>query len=294
MSERSASRMQHLIPLCFVLLWSTGFIGAKYGLPYAEPMTFLWLRMAMVLLLLTGLVLALRAPWPRSRAAMLHLAVSGLLVHGGYLGGVFVAIDRGLPSGLTALVVGLQPIATAFCAAMVLQERVGPRQWGGLLLGLIGVVLVLGGKLGQDALDAPTLWFWLWPAVLALASITAGTLYQKSFVPVFDLRTGAIVQFLPCLLLFGVLALLTETRQVAWTGEFIFALLWLTLVLSIGAIALLNRLLRQGSAVQVASLFYLTPLATALIAWLLFEEQLAPLAILGMGVTVVGVWLARR
>jgi drug/metabolite transporter (DMT)-like permease len=294
MPERTSSRIQHLIPLCFVLLWSTGFIGAKYGLPYAEPMTFLWLRMALVLVLLIALVLMLKAPWPSSRQAMLHLAVSGLLVHGGYLGGVFVAIDRGLPSGLTALVVGLQPIATAFCAALLLQERVGARQWGGLLLGLIGVILVLGGKLGQDALDALTLWYWLWPALVALASITAGTLYQKRFVPVFDLRTGAILQFLPCLLLFGVLALTTETRQVEWTGDFIFALLWLTLVLSIGAIALLNRLLRQGSAVQVASLFYLTPLATAVIAWLLFNETLAPLAVFGMGVTVAGVWLVRR
>jgi drug/metabolite transporter (DMT)-like permease len=294
MPERTSSRIQHLIPLCFVLLWSTGFIGAKYGLPYAEPMTFLWLRMALVLVLLIALVLMLKAPWPSSRQAMLHLAVSGLLVHGGYLGGVFVAIDRGLPSGLTALVVGLQPIATAFCAALLLQERVGARQWGGLLLGLIGVILVLGGKLGQDALDTSTLWYWLWPALVALASITAGTLYQKRFVPVFDLRTGAILQFLPCLLLFGVLALTTETRQVEWTGDFIFALLWLTLVLSIGAIALLNRLLRQGSAVQVASLFYLTPLATAVIAWLLFNETLAPLAVFGMGVTVAGVWLVRR
>lgn len=294
MPVRLPISLQNLIPLSFVLLWSTGFIGAKYGLPYAEPMTFLWLRMALVLLVLTALVIVIKAPWPGSGRAMLHLAVSGLLVHGGYLGGVFVAIDRGLPSGLTALVVGLQPIATAFCAALVLQERVGSRQWGGLLLGLIGVVLVLGGKLGQDAQDASTLWFWLWPAVLALASITAGTLYQKRFVPVFDLRTGAILQFLPCLLLFGMFALLTETRQVAWTGDFIFALLWLTLVLSIGAIALLNHLLRQGSAVQVASLFYLTPLATALIAWLLFDERLAPLAVFGMGVTVAGVWLARR
>lgn len=294
MGLRTASTLQHLLPFSFVLLWSTGFIGARYGLPYAEPLTFLAIRVMVVLSLMTIIVLACKAPWPHSPQAAMHIALTGILVHGGYLAGVFVAIDRGLPSGLAALVVGLQPIATAIFAGLLLNEAVGRRQWLGLVLGLAGVVMVLGGKLTQDGLSVQTLWFLVWPTLLALASITAGTLYQKRFVPVFDLRTGSILQFLPCLFLFGALALTTETRSVDWTADFIFALLWLSVVLSIGAITLLNRLLRQGSAVQVASLFYLTPPTTAVIAWLLFDEVLAPLAVVGMAVTVAGVWLARR
>lgn len=294
MKIQALPSLQRVLPLCFVLLWSTGFIGARYGLPYAEPLTFLTLRVSLVAGLMAIIVVVCRAPWPASPRTALHLLISGVLVQGGYLGGVFVAIDRGLPAGLTALVVGLQPVLTALCAGAALGERVGRRQWLGLVLGLAGVALVLAGKLEQDAVAPGALWYWLWPAVVALLSITAGTLYQKRFVPVFDLRSGAVLQFLPCIGLFGLLALTTETRQVQWTGDFLFALGWLTVVLSIGAIALLNRLLRQGSAVQVASLFYLTPPTTALIAWGLFDERLAAVGILGMAITVLGVWLARH
>ncbi len=288
----SAPAADRFFPLLFVALWSTGFIGAKFGLPDAEPLTFLAWRYAAVLVLMAGVVLAARAPWPADRRAWGHIAVSGLLVHGVYLGGVFTAISHGLPAGITALVVGLQPLVTALGARAFLGEQIRPLQWTGLALGLIGVALVVAQKIASVPWAA--LSTMLLPAVLALAGITAGTLYQKRFCPSFDLRTGAIIQFVPCLVLTAAAAALTEQMQVRWTGQFLFALAWLVGVLSIGAVSLLNLLIRRGSAVHVASLFYLTPPTTALIAWALFGETLHGLALLGMGLTAVGVWLARQ
>lgn len=281
-----------LYPLLFVALWSTGFIGAKFGLPDAEPLTFLALRYAVVITLMGALVAAVRAPWPASPRAWGHIAVSGLLVHGVYLGGVFTAIHRGLPAGLTALVVGLQPLVTALGARLFLGERIGRVQWAGLVLGFVGVGLVVAHKArGGGGDELPPM---LLPAVLALLGITAGTLYQKRFCPAFDLRTGSLIQFVPCLVATGALAACTETLQVTWSGQFMFALAWLVLVLSLGAVSLLNLLIRRGSAVHVASLFYLTPPTTALIAWALFGETLAGPALAGMALTAAGVWLARR
>ncbi|THF65063.1 DMT family transporter [Pseudothauera rhizosphaerae] len=280
------------VPPLFVLLWSTGFIGAKFGLPYAEPLTFLCARYVLVIALMLALALATRAPWPRTPREAFHIGVSGVLLHAFYLGGVFIAISRGLPAGVTALVVGMQPLLTALGAGWLLGERVGARQWAGLALGVAGVALVVGDKAGGADLDE--LGHALLPALVALAGITAGTLYQKRFCPRFDLRTGSVIQFLPVLALTAVAAAGTETMHIAWQGEFVFALLWLVLVLSIGAISLLNLLIRSGSAVNVASLFYLTPPTTALIAWAMFGETLALPALAGMGIAVAGVWLARR
>lgn len=280
------------MPLLFVVLWSTGFIGGKLGLPYAEPLTFLAIRYALVLALMLPLVWLTRAPWPADRQQYLHIGMSGLLVHGLYLGGVFTAIGAGLPAGITALVVGMQPLLTALGAGWLLGERVVGRQWLGLALGFGGVALVVVGQGSAAGFDAP-LGAMLIPALLALAGITAGTLYQKRFCPSFDLRTGAVIQFIPTLLLTALAAWATETMMVNWTGEFIFALGWLVIVLSLGAITLLNLLIRSGGAVNVASLFYLTPPTTAVMAWLLFDERLAPLALAGMAVAVAGVWLAR-
>ncbi|MFY7867175.1 DMT family transporter [Roseateles sp.] len=281
-------------PWLFVALWSTGFIGAKYGLPDAEPLTFLSLRYALVLLLMGAIVVWTRAPWPQRGRAWFHIAVSGLLVHGVYLGGVFTAIAHGLPAGITALLVGLQPLLTALGAGLFLGERVRPTQWLGLALGLVGVSLVLAHKVAAG-LSGAALALMLLPAFLALLGITAGTLYQKRFCPSFDLRTGSLIQFLPCLLMTALAAWLGgETLQVQWTGAFVFALAWLVLVLSLGAVSLLNVLIRQGSAIHVASLFYLVPPTTAVFAWALFDETLTGLALLGMAVTVFGVWLARR
>lgn len=283
-----------LYPVLFVSLWSTGFIGAKFGLPDAEPLTFLSWRYLCVLVLMGLAAWLMRAPWPRTAKQWLHIGVSGLLVHGVYLSGVFVAISHGLPAGVTALVVGLQPLLTALGAGMCLGERVRTPQWLGLGLGFVGVGLVVAHKVVAHASGGAAFLTMLLPAVFALLGITVGTLYQKRFCPAFDLRSGSVIQFLPCLIVTALVAHQTETTVVRWSGDFMFALGWLVLVLSVGAISLLNMLIRRGSAVNVASLFYLTPPTTALMAWALFGETLTGLALLGMGLTALGVWLARK
>lgn len=281
--------MHRAYPLFFVFLWSTGFIGAKFGLPHAEPLSFLLTRYGLVIVLMTAIALATRAPWPQKPGDWGAIAFSGILVHGVYLGGVFVAIKGGLPAGTTALVVGMQPLLTAVGAGFFLGETVSRQQWLGLILGVLGVALVVSGKVAQpDFMPRIT------PAVVALFGITAGTLYQKRYCPRFDLRTGAVIQFAPTALVTGLLVSQFETYHIEWTGEFLFALGWLVLVLSIGAISLLNLLIRNGSAVNVASLFYLTPPCTALIAWAGFGETLSAPALLGMLIAVGGVYLANR
>ncbi|MBF1164785.1 MAG: DMT family transporter [Dechloromonas agitata] len=282
--------MQRVYPLLFVFLWSTGFIGAKYGLPYAEPLSFLFVRYLAVIALMTAIALLTRAPWPKAPMQWVHIGVSGLLVHAVYLGGVFIAIKQGLPAGITALVVGMQPLLTALGAGWLLGERVVGRQWLGLALGFVGVALVVSGKFGDTAALGPM----LVPALCALLGITVGTLYQKRYCARFDLRTGSVIQFVPTALATLPVILLFDGFHVDWAGDFIFALAWLVLVLSIGAISLLNLLIRSGSAVNVASLFYLTPLSTALIAYALFDETLSWLAMLGMGLAVSGVYLVGR
>ncbi|WP_097278378.1 DMT family transporter [Caenispirillum bisanense] len=277
------------MPVLFVLLWSTGFIGAKFGLPYAEPFTFLFIRFAAVLVLLAPLAVAARGGWTGWRAAG-HQLVTGALVHGVYLGGVFWAIEQGLSAGVAALVVGVQPLLTAVAVGPLLGERVTGRQWLGLVLGLGGVGMVVGEKLvgtGVGALDPVA----LVGAVLALLGITAGTLYQKRFGGGIDLRLGTFIQYVAAAAVVGVAALAVETRAVQWTGEFVFALGWLVVVLSLGAISLLMMLIRRGEAARTASLFYLVPPVTAVTAWGLFGETLGPVALVGMGVAVAGVAL---
>jgi len=286
--------IQAFYPLLFVLLWSTGFIGAKFGLPFAEPLTFLSTRYVMVIAIMAAVALATRAPWPKDWRSAMHIGITGVLVHGIYLGGVFTAIKHGLPAGITSLVVGLQPLLTAVGAGWLLGERVSRWQWLGLAMGFVGVTLVVGGRARLDTVTADTLVHMLWPALAALVAITVGTLYQKRYCHSFDLRTGSVVQFVPTLLLTALLASQTETMHIAWHGQFVFALLWLVLVLSVGAISLLNLLIRSGSATRVASLFYLTPPVTALMAWALFDETLSLMAMIGMAIAVTGVWLARR
>ncbi|RIX48190.1 MAG: DMT family transporter [Rhodocyclales bacterium GT-UBC] len=281
--------MQQLYPFLFVFLWSTGFIGAKFGLPHAEPLSFLLTRYLLVILLMGGIALLTRAPWPKKHSDWLHIGVSGVLVHAVYLGGVFVAIGNGLPAGITALVVGMQPLLTALGAGWLLGERVSGRQWAGLGLGFVGVGMVVSGKLGEAALGPMLI-----PALVALLGITVGTLYQKRFCPRFDLRSGSVIQFVPSALLTGLAVGLFEDYRIEWAPPFLFALGWLVLVLSLGAISLLNLLIRNGSAVNVASLFYLTPPTTALIAWLAFGEQLGLVPLLGMLVAVSGVYLVAR
>ena len=272
-------------PAVFVLLWASGFIGAKLGLPYAEPMTFLTVRMAAVVLVL-GLIIVLTRPlWP-SRAGVLHSAVVGLLVHGCYLGGVFVAIDRKLPVGFVALVVSLQPILTSTLANRVLGERVTLRQWAGLALGVTGVYLVVHGH--TEGAAPPFAWA---AAIVGLIGMTLGTLYQKRFGGSIEWRTGFFIQYVAAAALFAAGALAAETLKVQWTPQFLLAIGWLVFGLSLGAIWLLYFLIRHQAAARVLSLFYLTPPFTALMAWLMFDEQLSPLALAGMAVCVAGVAL---
>lgn len=279
--------MLRLAPLLFVILWSSGFVGAKFGLPYAEPLSFLLVRYLIVIALMLAIALATRAPWPADPRQWLHIGVSGVLVHAIYLGGVFVAIQHGLPAGITALVVGIQPLLTALLAGWLLDERIVARQWLGLGLGLGGVVLVLSGKLPADVPP----WPMLIPAIVALLGITVGTLYQKRFCHRFDWRSGSVIQFLPTACVTALAVALTEDFAITWHPEFLFALGWLVLVLSVGAITLLNLLIARGSAVNTSSLFYLTPPTTALIAWGVFGETLNLAAVIGMAVAVAGVWL---
>ncbi len=275
------------MPGVFVLLWSTGFIGAKFGLPYAEPMTFLVLRFAIVTVLLCVFAGLTSAPWPKSWREAGHIAMAGLLLQAVYLGGVFASIYHGVPAGISALIVGIQPLLVAAAAGPVLGETVTRRQWLGLVLGLGGVILVVWTKLG---IGIGTPWGYAL-SVIALVGITLGTLYQKRYCPGIDLRSGTAIQFAATTVVLVPFALLFETRQVQWTGEFLFALGWLCIVLSLGAITLLFLLIRRGAASKVSSLFFLVPPCTALVAWPLFGEQLSLLALIGMAATMLGVAL---
>jgi drug/metabolite transporter (DMT)-like permease len=290
MHRYAAALAKAWVPALFVLLWSTGFIGARLGLPYAGPLTFLTLRFGLAAGLLTLAALAMRAPWPRRPAEIGHYALAGLLVHGLYLGGVFLGISLGVEAGLSALIVSLQPLLVAALAGLLLGERVSPRQWVGLVLGLTGVALVLAQKLGRGLGEA----LGSLACVAALLGITAGTLYQKRHGAGMDLRTGTAIQFIAAGLATAPFALLYEGGRVVWSGEFLFALLWLVLVLSLGAVSLLYVLIRRGAAASVSSLFFLTPPCTALIAWPLFGETLGPVALFGMALTLAGVTLATR
>lgn len=276
------------IPLFFVFLWSSGFIVAKFGLPYAPPLTFIVLRFLCVLAILAPLVLLLRAPWPHGK--VLHIALAGVLLHAGYLGGVWCAIKLGMPAGLSALIVGMQPILTAFAAPLI-GETVRPRQWLGLLFGIGGVALVVAAKIELVGLSFAAIAL----CVLALVSITAGTLYQKRYCPQFDLRTGTVIQFTASTMVILPLAIIFEGMgsdfaAVQWTPHFIGALAWAVLAVSIGAIFLLFALIRRSDATQVTSLLYLTPPTTALMAWLMFGEAFNALGMAGMALAVAGVF----
>ena len=280
--------MSWVFPGLFVVLWSTGFIGAKLGLPYAEPFTFLWLRFLCVLALLLPLCWLTGAPWPSRRRAV-QMAVSGGLIQAGYLGGVFASLHHGMPAGVSALVTGMQPVFTAVLGGWLLRETVTPRQWLGLVLGLGGVLLVVGDRIVVEHLGALSVAL----SVFALLSITLGTLWQKRHGAGVDLRTGAAIQFMAAAVLLAPFTLL-ESRAVQWSGEFVFALAWLTVVLSLGAIFLLLTLIKRGRATQVSSLFYLVPPTTALIAWPLFGETYSLAAAAGMGLAMLAVWLVMK
>ncbi|WP_216643617.1 DMT family transporter [Spiribacter salilacus] len=278
------------LPGAFVLLWSTGFIGARLADPYIEPLTLLAIRMVIAASLLAVIALVTRASWPESLRMALHIAIAGLLVHATYLSGVFIAINLGQAAGVTAILVALQPLLTATLVGPLLGEQVTRWQWLGLILGLLGVIFVISGRIEGGIITAGT----LAASLFALIGITLGTLYQKRFCSHADLRSGGAIQFAASAIVLIPAALLLETQTIEWTGELIFALAWLVLVLSVGAIGLLYTLIRRGDASRVASLFYLAPPFTVLLAWLFFGEQLGPSALLGLAVVVMGVALVQR
>ena len=286
------------MPAVFVVIWSTGFIVAKFGLPYAPPLTFLSIRYLLSIVCFLLWITFARASWPQGRRQWLHLAVTGVLMHGGYLGGVWVAVKVGMGSGLTALIVGLQPVLTAVWISRLgssnqladSQNRVTPRQWIGLALGFGGLLLVVARKLGAGSeVTALTLGC----AVFALFSITVGTLYQKRFVAPTDVRSANAIQLAAALLVTLPLALM-ETEVIDWRPEFIGAMAWSVLALTVGASSLLYLLIQRGAATAVTSLFYLVPPTTALMAWLLFNEVITVATVIGTLLTAVGVSLVVR
>ena len=290
MATFSPAALQRAVPVIFVLIWSTGFVVARYGMPHAGPMDFLALRFLCSALLFIAWVWWAGASWPRGRAQWAHLAVTGLLMHAGYLGGVWMAVKLGLGAGMASLIVGLQPVLTAlWLSAVGGSSRVRSVQWLGLALGLAGLVLVVWHKLhlGQAAPNNVAL------ALLALASITAGTLYQKRWVAPCDVRTASAVQLLAALAVTAPLAWL-EAYPFDWHPELVGALVWSVLVLTLGGSSLLYVLIQRGAATAVTSLMYLVPPCTAVLAWWLFDELLTPLSLLGLACTAVGVALVVR
>ncbi|HET9718222.1 MAG TPA: DMT family transporter [Pseudolabrys sp.] len=273
----------------FVLLWSTGFIGARFGLPYIEPLTFLAIRMAIVVLILGAIAAVSGAKLPNARE-IAHALIAGSLVHGVYLAGVFTAISQGVPAGISALIPGLQPILTSTIANRFMGEKVTRVQWLGLALGLVGVLVVLHDRTIVMA-GSPLGWF---ASFASLLGITVGTLYQKQYCGAIDWRSGNLVQYIGAGVLFAFGAFAFETRSIRWSGELIFALAWLVLVLSIAAVGLMYWLIRRSAATGFASLFYLVPGVTALLAFILFGERLDAISIFGMALCAGGVLLANR
>ncbi len=279
-----------LMPPAFVFLWSTGFVGARYGLPHLDPLTFVALRLSLTAVILTPIVLMWRAPWPSAWRDIRHIATAGILMNAMGLGGMFSAMGEGMPLAVVALIGALQPLLTGLLAGVLLDERVSRRQWLGLTLGLGGVVLVLWEKLGAGGVTPAGLVM----ATTGLLGFTFGTLYQKRFCATMNLRTGSAIQFLASGGLMLALASLIESRPIEWTTNLVLALFWLAIVLSIGAMTLLWLLVRRGAASKVASLFYLTPPVTALMAYGFFGETLGVLALIGMAVAAYGVALVTR
>jgi len=277
------------MPAVFVLIWSTGFVVARYGMPYAPPLKFLSVRYALSVLCFLAWVAAARVAWPRGRRQWIHLAVAGILMQAGYLGGVWAAVKAGMGSGLVALLVGLQPVLTAVWLSMR-GGRITPRQWIGLALGFAGLVLVVSRKLGQGGeVSAGSMVL----ALMALLSITAGTLYQKRFVRPCDVRTANAVQLAAALLVTLPFAAL-ESEPIQWNLASGSAMAWSVLALSLGGSSLLYMLIQRGSATAVTSLLYLVPPCTAVMAWLLFAEPISLLTLAGIGITAVGVSLVVR
>jgi drug/metabolite transporter (DMT)-like permease len=287
-SARRQDRLLAAMPAVFVLIWSTGFIVARFGTPHAPPMKFLAWRYIFSVACFTVWVLAAGIRMPTDRRQLAHLAVTGMLIHGGYLGGVWSAVKLGMGAGLAALLVGLQPVLTAYWVSSR-GGSVSSRQWSGLTLGFAGLALVVWDKLGVGEIHP--LNFAL--AFGALLSITVGTLYQKRFVGPCDVRSASLVQLAAAFAVTLPLALL-ESEAVRWNGQLIGAMAWSVLALTLGGSSLLYLLIQRGAATAVTSLLYLVPPCTAVMAWALFGEAITAFTIAGMALTAVGVSLVVR
>jgi drug/metabolite transporter (DMT)-like permease len=294
---RSSDAWLRAIPAVFVLIWSTGFIVARYGMPHAPPLSFLSLRYALSIACFLPWVLWARVAWPQSRSQWLHLSVTGILMHAGYLGGVWVAVKAGMGSGLSSLIVGFQPVLTAIWLAYSLrgsdEPGVSRRQWLGLLLGFVGLLMVVWRKLTLgtplDHVTSANMAF----ALAALLSITVGTLYQKRFVQPCDVRSANTVQLCAALVVTLPLAWL-ETEPMRWNTELAGAMAWSVLGLTLGGSSLLYMLIQRGAAASVTSLMYLVPPTTAMMAWILFGETITLATLLGTALTALGVsWVVR-
>jgi drug/metabolite transporter (DMT)-like permease len=291
---REDTALLRLMPWVFVLIWSTGFVVARFGMPHAPPFSFLCVRYALSVACFALWIAAARAVWPSDPRQWSHLAVTGVLMQAGYLGGVWAAIRQGIGAGTVALLVGLQPVLTAVWIGWV-GRRSGDapalqwRHWLGLLLGLIGLVLVVWPKVGIGEVTLSNLAL----GVLALFSITAGTLYQKHFLTPTDVRTASAIQMLAALLITAPFAWV-ETEAIRWNGQVLGAMAWSVLVLTLGGSSLLYLLIQRGAATRVTSLMYLVPPCTASLAWLLFDEVVTWAMVSGMVLTVVGVFMVMR
>jgi drug/metabolite transporter (DMT)-like permease len=281
--------LEKFAPALFVLLWSTGFIGAKYGLPYADPFVFLSVRILLAALLLFALARALRMPVRIGRTAIARSGLIGFFLHACYLGGVFYSLSQGLPAGVAAVVTSLQPVLVSLIAVKVLGEQLRIRQVAGLFIGLVGVVMVLGPSIDAQIPSAAII-----AILVALIGSTTATLLQKKLGADIPLISGTAYQYLFSGCVLGVIALATQETSITWSLRFTAAFVWLVLVLSVGAILLLLWLLNSGSAAKVSSLFYLVPPATAIEAFLLFGEKVNTQGFLGIGITALGVWLVMR
>jgi drug/metabolite transporter (DMT)-like permease len=297
-SISSESNWIRAMPAVFVLIWSTGFIVAKFGLPYAPPLTFLVIRYFCSIVCFLVWIWLSRAIWPSDKKQWLHLAVTGVLMHAGYLGGVWVAIKSGMGSGLAALIVGFQPVLTALWLtwaasdkrASTSQPAVTQRQWLGLVLGLAGLLLVVARKFGTTS-EVTLLTFAA--AVFALCCITVGTLYQKHHINATDVRTANVIQLGAAFVVTLPLALF-ETEAITWNASFVGAMAWAVLALTLGGSSLMFMLIQRGAATTVTSLMYLVPPTTALMAWLLFDEAITAITVLGIVLTAIGVSLVVR
>ena len=277
------------MPVVFVLIWSTGFIVARFGMPQSPPMKFLALRYALSILCFLPWIVLAKLPWPVKRVQWRHLAVTGVLMHACYLGGVWSAVRAGMGSGLVALVVGLQPVLTAFWLSSR-GGRISRRQWAGLMLGFLGLVMVVSRKFGSGG---EAHWLTMALAIAALIGITIGTLYQKRFVAPCDVRTASVIQLGAALLVTLPLTLL-EAQAMHWNADLMGAMAWSVLALTLGGSSLLYLLIQRGAAASVSSLMFLVPPCTALMAWLLFAEPITAITITGTLITAVGVSMVVR